>query len=96
MGSRCGTHGRAESVFIRAIPGSKPDQRDGTRVGNRIEKAPEDGRIEPGCVASEILGVSERLMFEAPVKGETGAAGLSEMARGKLKKKAEPRKVPPD
>jgi hypothetical protein len=49
-----------------------------------------------GVLIPHLMGVSERLMFEAPVKGETGAAGLSEMARGKLKKKAEPRKVPPD
>lgn len=118
---------------IRAIPGSKSDQRDGTRVtemlaygklpvsfipplwqrelrdltrmrarltqeqtriGNRIEKVLEDAQIKLGCVASEVLGVSGRLMLEALVKGETDEVVLSEMARGKLKKKkAELRKV---
>ena len=53
----------------------------------------EDAQIKLGCVASENLGVSGRLMVEALVKGETDEVVRSEMARGKLKKKAELRKV---
>jgi len=118
---------------IRAIPGSKTDLRDGTRItdllaygklpesfipplwqrelrdltrmrtrlkqevaraANRIAKVLEDAQIKLGSVASDILGVSGRLMLNALVKGETNETVLSEMAKGQLKKKkAELRQV---
>jgi len=58
-----------------------------TRIGNRIEKVLEDAQIKLGCVASEVLGVSGRLMLEALVNGQSDEGVLSELARGRLKKK---------
>lgn len=118
---------------VRAIPGSKTDIRDGTRItdllaygklpesfipprwqrelrdltrlrarfaqevtrtGNRILKVLEDAQIKLDCVASDALGVSGRMMLEALVEGETDAAKLAELARGRLRsKKAELRQA---
>lgn len=118
---------------IRAIPGTKTDLRDGTRIADllaygklpvsfipprwqrelrdltrmrtklkqeaaraasRIAKVLEDAQIKLGNVASDIMGVSGRLMLEALVKGETDEQVLSDMAKGQLKKKkAELRQV---
>jgi transposase len=111
---------------VRAIPGSKTDLRDGTRIaellacgklpesfipplwqrelrdltrlrarctqevtriGNRILKVLEDAQIKLDSVASDALGVSGRLMLNGLVEGKTDAAGLAELARGRLKKK---------
>ena len=120
-------------LHVRAIPGSKTDLRDGTRIaellahgklpvsfippqwqrelrdltrmraslvqektrlGNRIEKVLEDAQIKLGCVVSAVLGVSGRIMLEALVRGETDEVVLSELARGRLRrKKAQLRQV---
>lgn len=58
-----------------------------TRIGNRIMKVLEDAQIKLGCVASDALGVSGRLILNALVKGETDPARLAELVKGKLKKK---------
>lgn len=118
---------------VRAIPGSKTDLRDGTRIaellsygklpesfippvrqrelrdltrlrtrlaqeatraGNRIEKVLEDAQIKLGNVASEVLGVSGRLILRALLEGNKDPKQLAELAQGKLKsKKAELEKV---
>jgi transposase len=113
-------------LHVRAIPGSKTDIRDGTRIsellaygklpesfipplwqrelrdltrqraritqeanraGNRIMKVLEDAQIKLNCVASDILGVSGRLILNQLVKGETDEDKLAELVVGKLKKK---------
>jgi len=53
----------------------------------RIEKTLEDAGIKLDIVASDILGVSARLMFKALVRGERDPKVLAEMAKGPLRKK---------
>jgi transposase len=61
---------------------------DKTSVTNRIAKVLEDANIKLGAVATDILGVSGRLMIEAMICGQEDPATLAGLARGKLKKKA--------
>jgi transposase len=42
---------------------------------------------ELGCVASDVLGVSGRLLLEALVGGRTDPGVLADLARGALRKK---------
>jgi transposase len=53
----------------------------------RIEKTLEDAGIKLDVVASDILGVSGRLMLKALVAGERDAEVLADMAKGVLRKK---------
>ncbi|HET6949103.1 MAG TPA: IS110 family transposase [Acidimicrobiales bacterium] len=53
----------------------------------RIEKTLEDAGIKLDVVASDILGVSGRLMLKALVAGERDPEVLAEMAKGVLRKK---------
>jgi transposase len=65
-----------------------------TAVANRITKLIESANIKLGQVASEVLGLSGRLMLRALAAGEHNPDTLAEMARGKLKsKKAELRRA---
>jgi transposase len=65
-----------------------------TAVANRITKLIESANIKLGQVASEVLGLSGRLMLRALAAGETNAEPLAELAQGKLKsKKAELRRA---
>ena len=65
-----------------------------TAVANRITKLIESANIKLGQVASEVLGLSGRLMLRALAAGETNAETLAELAQGKLKsKKAELRRA---
>jgi len=63
-------------------------------VANRIQKLIESANIKLGQVASDVLGLSGRLMLRALAEGETDTGKLAEMAQGKLKsKKAELRRA---
>jgi transposase len=53
----------------------------------RIEKTLEDAGIKLDIVASDILGVSGRLMLKALVAGERDVEVLADMAKGVLRKK---------
>lgn len=65
-----------------------------TAVANRIQKLIESANIKLGQVASDVLGLSGRLMLRALAAGETNAETLAELAQGKLKsKKAELRRA---
>jgi transposase len=67
---------------------------DHTAVANRIQKLIESANIKLGQVASEVLGLSGRLMLRALAEGERDPTTLAEMAQGKLKsKKAELRRA---
>lgn len=55
---------------------------------NRIQKALEGANIKLASVASDVMGVSGRAMLNALVAGNTDAASLTELAKGKLKKKS--------
>ncbi len=58
-----------------------------SRIANRIQKVLEDANIKLGSVASDVLGVSGRLMLNAIVAGEQDAEKLANLARGTLRKK---------
>src|SRR5215210_8262824 len=63
-------------------------------VSNRVQKLVESGNIKLAQVASDALGLSGRAMLRALADGETEAAKLAEMARGRLRaKKAELRRA---
>jgi transposase len=65
-----------------------------TAVANRIQKLIESANIKLGQVASDVLGLSGRLMLRALAVGETETGKLAELAQGKLKsKKAELRRA---
>src|SRR5262245_26013468 len=67
---------------------------DHTAVANRITKLIESANIKLGQVASEVWGLSGRLMLRALAEGETETGKLAELAQGKLKsKKAELRRA---
>jgi len=57
------------------------------REANRLHKALEDTGIKLDCVATNILGVSGRLMLDALVAGTTDPEVLAELAKGKLRAK---------
>lgn len=56
-------------------------------VANRIQRIIESGNIKLGQVASDVLGVSGRLMLKALADGERDAAKLAQLAKGSLKQK---------
>ncbi len=56
-------------------------------VLNRVQKLIESGNIKLGQVASDVLGVSGRLMLRAVAAGEEDAVKLAALARGRLKEK---------
>ena len=58
-----------------------------SREANRLHKALEDTGIKLDCVASDILGVSGRLMLDALVAGTTDPQVLADLARGRLRAK---------
>jgi transposase len=62
--------------------------RDRAAVANRIQKLIESANIKLGQVATNVLGLSGRLMLQALADGEADAATLAQLAKGKLKAKA--------
>jgi hypothetical protein len=58
-----------------------------TAVANRLQKLLEGANIKLGQVASDVLGLSGRLMLRALAEGERDAEKLAELAQGKLKSK---------
>lgn len=61
--------------------------KDRATLANRIQKLAESGNIKLGQVASDVLGVSGRLMLRALSQGETDAEKIGDLARGRLKEK---------
>ena len=61
--------------------------REQASVANRVQRIIESGNIKLGQVASDVLGVSGRLMLRALCEGETDGVKLAALARGQLKKK---------
>ncbi len=56
-------------------------------VSNRIQKVLEDANIKLASVASDVLGVSGRLMLEAIIAGQDNPEVLAELAKRKLRAK---------
>jgi transposase len=61
--------------------------RERTREIQRLEKLLEDAGIKLSSVASDITGVSGRLMLQALVEGERDPGELAELAKRKLRSK---------
>jgi transposase len=57
------------------------------RVTQRIQKVLEDANIKLSSVATDVLGLSGRLMLRSMIAGETAPEKLAELAQGKLRKK---------
>jgi transposase len=60
-----------------------------TAVANRLQKLLESANLKLGQVASDVLGMSGRLMLQALAEGERDATKLAALAQGKLRNKAE-------
>jgi transposase len=58
-----------------------------TALANRVQKLIESANIKLGQVATDVLGVSGRLILRALAEGETDATKLAEFARGRLRRK---------
>jgi transposase len=58
-----------------------------TAVANRMQKLIESANIKLGQVASDVVGLSGRLMLRALAEGEQDETELAEMALGKWKSK---------
>ena len=57
------------------------------RLVNRAQKVLEGANIKLASVATDVLGVSGRLMLEALVAGQRDPAELAELAKGRLRSK---------
>jgi transposase len=89
-------HGLLKRSFIPAV--AQRDLRDLTRyrtrltaersaASNRLQKIMEDANIKLSAVATDIQGVSARAMLEALISGQTDAAALANLAKGRLRNK---------
>ncbi|MCA1681388.1 MAG: IS110 family transposase, partial [Actinobacteria bacterium] len=61
--------------------------RERAQEANRLHKTLEDTGIKLDCVASDILGVSGRLMLDALLAGQRDPALLAQLAKGALRNK---------
>ncbi|MGL5809339.1 MAG: IS110 family transposase [Nocardioides sp.] len=61
--------------------------RERAREAQRLEKLLEDSGIKLSAVASDILGVSGRLMLEALIAGDRDPAALADLAKRRLRNK---------
>jgi transposase len=60
-----------------------------TSVINRLHSVLQQGNIKLASVATDIMGVSGRLMIRAMIQGESDPAKLASLARGRLVRKYE-------
>jgi transposase len=58
-----------------------------SRIANRIQKVLEDANLKLGSVASDVVGVSGRLMLQAIIAGENNPEQLADLAQRKLRGK---------
>jgi transposase len=58
-----------------------------SRISNRIQKVLEDANVKLGSVASDVVGVSGRLMLEAIISGQNDAQKLADLAQRRLRGK---------
>ena len=58
-----------------------------TRVVNRVQKLLEGANIKLASVATDIMGVSARAMLEEIAAGQTDAALMANLARGRMRNK---------
>lgn len=91
-------HGLLRGSFIPPV--QQRDLRDLTRhranfvreratLVNRVQKVLEGANIKLASVASDVMGVSGRAILQALIAGESDAAGMAELAKGRLREKRE-------
>lgn len=56
-------------------------------ISNRVQKVLEQCNIKLASVASDVLGVSGRLMIRALLEGQSSSEQMAELARGSLRRK---------
>jgi len=56
-------------------------------IANRIQKVLEDANIKLSSVASDVLGVSGRLMLQAITQGKADTSELADLSKGRLREK---------
>jgi len=89
-------HGLVRASFIPPV--EQRELRDLTRyrstfirehatLVNRVQKVLEDANIKLACVATDIMGVSGRMMLAALVAGQMDPNILASLAQGKLRQK---------
>ena len=61
--------------------------RQRAQVTNRVQKTLEGANVKLPSVATNVIGVSGRAMLAALAKGETDAAALAQLARGRMQRK---------
>ncbi|MCA1680853.1 MAG: IS110 family transposase [Actinobacteria bacterium] len=61
--------------------------RERSQEANRLHKTLQDTGIKLDCVASDILGVSGRLMLDALLAGQRDPAALAQLSKGRLRSK---------
>jgi transposase len=61
--------------------------RERSQEANRLHKTMEDTNIKLDCVASDILGVSGRLMLDALLAGQRDPDALAQLSKGRLRAK---------
>ena len=94
--AQLGAHGLVRGCFVPPAP--IRELRDLTRARTmltrergreiqRLEKVLEDAGIKLSCVASDISGVSGRLMLQALVEGQRDPSVLAELAKRRLRAK---------
>ena len=57
------------------------------REVNRVQKLLESANIKLGSVATDVFGVSGRLMLNALIEGKSDPAAMAELAKGRLRNK---------
>ena len=94
--AQLGAHGLVRGSFVPPEPirqlrdltrARTAITRERSREVQRLEKLLEDAGIKLSSVASDIRGVSGRLMLEALINGERDPAGLADLAKRRLRSK---------
>src|SRR5437762_14258862 len=61
--------------------------RQRAQVTNRVQKTLEGANIKLASVATNVIGVSGRAMLAGLARGDTDAAALAQLARGRMQRK---------
>jgi transposase len=61
--------------------------RERATLVNRVQKVLESANIKLGSVASDVMGVSGRLMLAAIIEGQASPEEMAELAKGRLREK---------
>ncbi len=78
----------ANAQHVKKVPGRKTDVKDAEWIADfRLLKLLETANIKLASVATDVFGVSGRLMLEALVEGKATPQEMAELAKGRLRQK---------